>query len=146
MVEFGLAFPVLVVLILGIIEMGHMIYTYSAVTTASREGARYGYSLGDTDSGIPHYEDCSGIRNAAKALTSIAGIDQANIEIFYDNGPGTEVIGSCPPASVTTGTRIVVRVESTFNPIVPLLPIPSFDITSTAKRTLFVVNVNPGWN
>lgn len=145
LVEFGLALPILMLLILGIIEMGRLIYTYSAVTTASREGARYGYSLGNTAAGIPHYEDCNGIREAAKAPTSIAGIEKAAIEIFFDSGPGSAVISSCPPPSVSTGTRLVVRVSATYHPIVPLIPLPSINISSIAKRSIVVVDVNPGW-
>ena len=145
LVEFGLAIPILMLIILGCIEMGRLIYTYSAVVTASREGARYGYSLGDTDAGIPHYEDCGGIREAAQGPTSIAGIEKANINIIFDSGPGTATISGCPPASVDAGTRIIVSVSATFTPIVPLVPLPIMNISSTAKRTIIVVDVNPGW-
>jgi Flp pilus assembly protein TadG len=145
LVEFGLAIPILMMLILGSIEMGRLIYTYSAVVTASREGARYGYSLGDTDAGIPHYQDCDGIRDAAAAPTNIAGINKASIQIFYDMGPGTAMVSYCPLASVNPGTRIVVRVRATYTPIVPLLPLPMINLSSVAKRTIVVVNVNPGW-
>lgn len=145
LMEFGMAFPLLMMLIIGVMEMGRLIYIYSAVTTASREGARYGFSLGNTPEGIPYYEDCDGIREAAKASTSIAGISMADIQIHFDNGPGTAIISSCPPVSVVHGTRIVVSVSATFDAIVPLLPIPSFEISSTAKRSIVAVDVNPGW-
>jgi hypothetical protein len=131
-----LVVPILMVLVLGVIEMGRLIYTYSAVTTASREATRYGFSLGDNGYGVPRYQDCSGIRDAARAPTSIAGIEDADISISYDSGPGTEVISYCPPASVVTGTRIVVTVSASFEPIVPLVPLPDIDISSTSKRTI----------
>ncbi len=134
--EFSLVIPILMMLILGVIEMGRLIYTYSAVTTASREATRYGFSQGDNGYGIPRYQDCAGIREAAKAPTSIAGIEDAGIEISYDNGPGTAIISSCPPTSVQTGTRIVVTVSASFEPIVPLVPLPQIDISSTSKRTI----------
>jgi hypothetical protein len=124
--------------ILGLIEMGRLIYIYSAVTTASREGARYGFSLGDNAFGVARYQDCDGIRNAAKAATSIAGIEDSDIEIYYDSGPGTAKISACPLASPETGTRIVVTVKTTFQPIVPLVGLPSIDISSTSKRTIYV--------
>ena len=138
LVEFSLVIPILMLLILGVIEMGRLIYVYSAVTTASREAARYGFSLGDNNYGVPRYQDCNGIREAARAPTSIAGIDDAGIEITYDNGPGTAIFASCPPASVETGMRIVVRVTASYQPIVPLVQLPDFDISSTAKRTILV--------
>jgi Flp pilus assembly protein TadG len=136
--EFSLVLPVLMLAILGLIEMGRLIYIYSAVTTASREGARYGFSLGDNDLGLARYQDCAGIRNAAKAPTSIAGIEDSDIEIYYDSGPGTAKISSCPLESPETGNRIVVTVTATFQPIVPLVNLPSIDISSTTKRTILV--------
>jgi len=138
LIEFALALPLLLLVVLGLIEMGRLIYIYSAVTTASRDAARYGFSLGDNDLGIPHYQDCSGIREAARATTSIAGIEDADIDISYDSGPGTAIIASCPLPLVETGTRILVRVTASYRPIVPLVDLPSFDITSTTRRTILV--------
>jgi hypothetical protein len=138
LIEFGLALPLLLLIILGLIESARLVYTYSAVTTASREGARYGFSLGVNGMGVPHYQDCSGIREAAMALTSIAGIEEAGILISYDSGPGTAVIASCPLPSVETGTRILVEVTTAYKPILPLVKLPPIEITSTSKRTLLV--------
>jgi Flp pilus assembly protein TadG len=136
MTEFSLVIPILMVLILGLIEMGRLIYTYSAVTTASREATRYGFSLGDNGFGVARYQDCDGIREAARAPTSIAGIEDAGIDISFDTGPGTAVISNCPPVSVETGTRIVVTVSASFEPIMPLIQLPDIDISSTSKRTI----------
>jgi hypothetical protein len=138
LIEFGLALPLLLLIIFGLIETARLVYTYSAVTTASREGARYGLSLGVNGLGVPHYQDCSGIREASMALTSIAGIDEADILISYDSGPGTAIISSCPLALVETGTRILVKVTTSYIPIVPLVNLPPIEITSTSKRTLLV--------
>ncbi len=41
-VEFAIILPVLVLLILGGMDLAHMFYIQHVVTTASREGARYG--------------------------------------------------------------------------------------------------------
>ena len=40
MVEFAIAAPILFALIIGIFEVGRMIFIYSAVTNASREAVR----------------------------------------------------------------------------------------------------------
>ena len=138
LIEFGMALPLLLLIILGLIETSRLVYTYSAVTTASREGARYGFSLGVNGMGVPHYQDCNGIREAAMALTSIAGIDEAGIVISFDSGPGTAVISSCPLPSAETGTRILVKVTTSYKPIVPLVDLPPIEVTSTSKRTLLV--------
>jgi Flp pilus assembly protein TadG len=40
--EFALVIPVLVILLLGIMEFGLLLYNQHVITNASREGARYG--------------------------------------------------------------------------------------------------------
>src|SRR4030065_2472489 len=62
MVEFALALPFLLVLILGLIEAGRLLFIYSATQTASREGARYGSAAGDLNAFTTRYQGCSGIR------------------------------------------------------------------------------------
>jgi len=42
MVEFALILPVLLILILGGMDLGHMFYLQHLITNASREGARFG--------------------------------------------------------------------------------------------------------
>ncbi|MEJ2352363.1 MAG: pilus assembly protein [Anaerolineales bacterium] len=56
MVEFALTLPVLMLLMLGIIEFGRLLFTYSAVTTAGREAARYGPAAGGLDRTINNYQ------------------------------------------------------------------------------------------
>ena len=40
-VEFGIILPVLMLLMLGGMDLGHMFYMQHVITNASREGARY---------------------------------------------------------------------------------------------------------
>lgn len=42
LVEFAIALPVLLILLLGITEFGLLLYNQHVITNASREGARYG--------------------------------------------------------------------------------------------------------
>ena len=140
MLEFALVLPLLLALSLGIIEAGRLLFIYSAVNTASREAARYGSASGDVGGLVEHYRDCVGIRAAAKRVGIIAGIDDANIAITYDHGPGTgAAFSSCPLPSnqeVALGDRIVVQVSATYKPVVPLVNFSSFPISSVTRRTV----------
>ena len=49
-VEFALVLPLLLVLMLGIIEVGRLLFIYSSVNSASREAARYGSAAGEVTS------------------------------------------------------------------------------------------------
>jgi len=143
LVEFALALPIFLLLALGVIEFGRLLFIYTAVTTSSREAARYGAAIGVTANGVVRYNDCDGMRAAARRIGSLAGIEDANILITYDHGPGTDwgdppadCQGSYPPGEAGLGDRVVVNVTATYRFIVPLVRLPSFDITSTTARTI----------
>jgi len=140
MVEFALVFPVLLLLIYGIIEFGRMLFIYSSVTTASREAARYGSAVNRVGGTTPQYLDCAGILRAAQRAAIITPINAANISIRYDHGPGTATIAtSCEAAQNETfvlGDRIVVQVLVTYSPMTGIGNFATFPINSTTARTI----------
>lgn len=140
LVEFAVILPLLLTLIAGIIEFGRLAATFAAVSSASREGARFGAAVGNSGDGtVARYEDCVGIREAARGIASaFTSIDYSDIEIMYDTGPGTAVYATCKPTvgSVQLGDRIVVRVEVTFEPILFSIGLKPIHVSSMAKRTI----------
>ena len=52
-VEFAIILPVLMLLILGGMDLGHMYYIEHLITNASREGARYGAKYTGTPTVTP---------------------------------------------------------------------------------------------
>ncbi len=139
MVEFALVLPLLLILMLGLIEVGRFLLVYSMVSAASREAARYGAAAGDVGGGVPHFLDCAGIRAAAVRVGSIAGVTADNTTIGYDHGPDTDIYANaCPPsgATVELGDRVRVSVTVNYQPIVPLVNIPAVPISSTTARTI----------
>lgn len=135
MLEFALVLPILMLLVLGIIEFGRMLFVYASVTSASREGARYGSAVGEVG-GTSRYADCAGIRDAARRVGFFAGLQDSDIQIAYDDGTNL-VSANCPPAvAIDLADRISVTVSITYTTMVPLLPIPDFPIVSTTGRTI----------
>lgn len=73
LVEYALVLPILLLLLLGIMEFGILVFNYNTIANAAREGARYG---------IVHCRDeldVIGITEAVLALT--AGLDQTALSI-----------------------------------------------------------------
>lgn len=153
MVEFALVFPLVLLIVYGIIEFGRLLFVYSSTTSAAREGTRYGAAAGDANESSaqlqPHYADCDGIRNAALRSGRFAGLTTDNVTIGYDHGPGIAFpeAGNCPPYDsygmdlINTGQpyfydRIVVEVVTRYDPIVKLPGIPGLDIRSQNARTI----------
>jgi Flp pilus assembly protein TadG len=142
-VEFAIALPILMALLVGIFEVGRMIFIYSAVTNASREASRFGSAIGKDDSGYFKYKYCAGIRNAANRSAFLVPL--SSITIAYDSGPDTSSPGTCDavsgedadviPAWVDSGKRVKVTVQADYRPMLRLLPLRQRTFTSISART-----------
>lgn len=148
MVEFALVFPIVLLLTYGIIEIGRAVFIYSAVTSASREGARYGAAAGYVNSTTRYYMDCTGIRTAIRKSAILTPITDDEISVWYDQGPGTGKFPSsniCPSGVtrysqdlIKLGDRIVVHLEVPYVPIIKFLNFGGFTIRAENGRTILV--------
>lgn len=139
-VEFALAFPILLVIVLSIIEGGWLIFVYTSLTSASREAARYGAGVGSVSSGTILYNDCDGIRAAAIRIGRYTGIKPADIHIYHDTGPNTAKTEYCtatnPTANFAQDDRILVEANIIYSPISPLNVLPSFPLHSQNAHSI----------
>ncbi len=140
MVEFALTLPLLLFLVVGVIEFGRLLFFYSAITTGTREAARYGAAAGGFLGKGNNFQDCQGIRDAAKRMATLAGVQDKDIAIVYDQGPGGAVLGNCPVGGegpfLELGDRVVVTVTGSFQPFIPFFKMPPLTIQSVARRTV----------
>jgi Flp pilus assembly protein TadG len=140
LVEFALILPFLLMLMLGIMAVGHLYFTYVVNTASSREAARYGVASGLSENGVVRYKDCDAIRAAAMRVGAVIGVEDSEITVEYDDGPGTTVIGTCPSGGtgpdLILGQRVVVTVSIQYDPFFPLVNIPSLPMSSFSGRTI----------
>ncbi len=160
LVEFALIVPLLLLLSLGIIEVGRMLVIFSSTSSAAEQSARYAAVGEGTDSGLPQYLDCHAIRGTAQRAAVLTGLTENDIQITYqrpmpDTG-GFGAIGWCDAdqARLTSGTpmtftdlfnnyRVVVTITSVYSPIVPIVPLPPIPMTFAAARTIFPAMLGP---
>ncbi|MEJ2447082.1 MAG: Calx-beta domain-containing protein [Anaerolineales bacterium] len=136
MLEFALVLPLLLVLLVGIFEFGRIMFTYSVAIAASREAARYGAATHDIGGGISQYEDCQGIREAAKRFGKYAGINDSDITIQYVDDGGVYST-SCPPShDVGLADSISVRVDTSISPFAIIGDFGPIPISSSSSRTI----------
>jgi Flp pilus assembly protein TadG len=139
-VEFALVLPILMLLLVGIFEVGRMIYTYAAINNASREAARFASALGFDDAGYHKYRHCAGIQDMARRSAYFIPL---TITISYDRGPGFSSFAVCDAPSgedgdfnLTTNDRVNVTVSGTYTPLVKLIPFGTRTFTSISSRTI----------
>ena len=158
MLEFALALPVLLTLIYGLLETGRLLFIYASTVTAARQAVRYGSATGDNSGGIPFYQDCDGIRGAVHNVGFINRFEDSDILITYDRGlsdvdtngdslvdyndvvpitsPDPDCDGGFGGFEIRNGDRIRVQVSADWIPIVPIVPLEPFTITSHSSRTI----------
>jgi Flp pilus assembly protein TadG len=90
MIEFALTAPLLIVLLLGLVEMGHAFNSYMTVVAAARDSARLGAQFGSADQ--------TPLKNLV--VTETTRLENAPIQIATPNC-GTNNPGVC----ITTGTN-----------------------------------------
>jgi len=150
-VEFALVLPLLVFVVVGLIEAGRAMFIYTSVTNASRESSRYGSAFGLLpDETTAKYQDCAGIRNAARQAGFYTPFLDDDIVIEYDEGPDPDT-GVIPApfdtcdgdadlgVTLECGDRIVVTINYTYSPMLNLIPLQPQTIVSSSARTFLGV-------
>lgn len=108
MVEFALIVPLLVLVLMGIFDLGRGVYAYNVVASAAREGARYG---------ILSPSNTTGITNQAKANTVGLAASAINVTVQCSDN-GTSFDSTCN----SNRTYIRVTVTYAFQPITLFVP------------------------
>ncbi len=97
LVEFALIVPLLLLVLMGIFDLGWAVYAKNTITDAAREGARAGIVLSATDAQIS-----ARVHAAAPSL--------ANLQVTID-----------PPVIRTFNQPITVTIVYTYVPVTPLI-------------------------
>lgn len=145
-VEFAIVLPILLVVLVGILEVGRYIFIYSAATNASRNASRYASAYGRDDNGLTKYNYCYGIMDIATRSAFLVPSSDITVAISYLDDAGTQ-IGVCDLINSTqvdgdvedfvdTGVRVKVIVTIQYKPMVSLVPIKARTITSASSRTI----------
>ncbi len=136
--EFALIFPVFMLMLLGVVDLGRGIYAYNAVSNAAREGGRTAI--------VNQYE--SDIRSRAAAQATALGIP-ATAPSSCAGGVPADPSGVCVSfvfadlttdcsATLAPGCVAVVTVKYTFTAITPIISnlIGPVSMTSTTKQVI----------
>ena len=104
LVEFALLLPFMLMLIMGIFDLGRVTFLYSTITNISREGARYG---------VVHVCETEDVKTAAKDKS--IGIDLSDLIINVTWNPS-----DCIPDTPGSAT-VTVSVSFDFLPLTPFI-------------------------
>lgn len=129
MVEFALAFPIFLLIVLGIFEFGRLFVIYTSVYAAAREGARYGAAVDNLcNSQIESQAERAGFLAGDLTINTTYNVFDKNLQIISND---------C--ADAKAGDMVVVEASVPFEFITGFIPVPGggpIDLRSTARRTI----------
>lgn len=128
LVEFALILPLLLLILMGMIDFGRVLFIYANLFNAAREASRYA---------IVNPGDQVGIQEAARERIFLAPPEQVTIAVWYDTGP-PDYRGIPDPNNVIAGTRVIVDLRYDAEFWTPLLQpfVSHFPIHTVARRTI----------
>ena len=150
-VEFAIALPVLLLILVGIMEGARMLFMYASVVNSSRDAVRYASAYGYSDNGYLKYKYCDGIRDVAKKSGFLLKLQNSDITISYDRDQSSSdmdgtLLGTCTAIggeqsiTIKSEDRVTVQVRATYSPIMnKLLPFGTRTFTATSSRTILGV-------
>lgn len=110
LVEFALIAPVLVLLLVAAIDIGRGVFAYNSVTNAAREGVRLA---------IVNQEPTRIIQRAV-AQSALAAAPNVTVE-FRRSDPNDDPTANPICVTMTTDCIAIVRFETTYRPITPII-------------------------
>jgi hypothetical protein len=163
LVEFAIVSIVLLMLILGIIEMGRLLFVYSVVSNAAQEGVRYGiirpqdmYSASERQTRVARGTtipivvavpngNCN-IVDKAREKVWLSPKNDLTVRITFDNGNGTPTqvptaLAEIEDLAVYAGEQSRIGVETTYRyqfivPYVSIFAPNGIDIKMRSARTI----------
>jgi len=102
LVEVGLILPVLILIGIGLSEVGFLVVDYLTVTNAAREGARTGAAAADFDQGGVDADDLI-LEAVEEAACNLRFGDLEIVRIFKADAAGEPIVGQMNEYSPTGG-------------------------------------------
>jgi Flp pilus assembly protein TadG len=148
-VEFALLFPVLILLLFGIVDLGRGVYAYNTIDNAARQGARVATvnqieespdcdeSRPIEDPADPHWS----IKTCAVVAAFSLGVAMSDVDVTYFAPPGN-VLLTCSP-TLHVGCIAKVTVQYAFRPATPIIGNIVGDVALSSTAEIPVERVFP---
>jgi Flp pilus assembly protein TadG len=123
LVEFALVFPIVIVILLAIFDLGRLVFAYNDIGNAARQGARTAI----VDQGGNNARD-----RVIEMATSL-GLQASDVDVSYIKSDGT----ACPTPK-TLACQVVVTVNFDWSAITPVIGniVGPITVTTTAQMPI----------
>lgn len=133
MVEFALTLPVLLLFVLGVIDMGRILFAYADSSNALREALRHAVLMGYTDGSYRPYLDCP--KMADRAASGYFVLPD-NVTITYKTATGgkTYDCATVKDDLLSSGDMLEIELVAVVKPL--FLPFGDLNLNFKGQRTI----------
>ena len=132
-IETALILPILVLLLIGIFDLGRAVWLSNTLATAVREGSRYGVVHG-AQSGSP-----TGPGSATYTPPNVDTAITSAVQQYATGVPNMTVNATWPDGNANRGSRIVVAASFPFTPLISQAFIgDALSVTIQSSSTLVI--------
>jgi hypothetical protein len=132
LVEFALVFPLLILFLFGLFDLGRAVYAYNTVANAAREGARVAtvnqiLTSPDCDETRPIEDPADphwSIQRCAAAAATALGVEVTDVDVSFAPPPGNTLLKCSPPTGspdLQVGCIVSVTVHYAFQAATPVI-------------------------
>jgi Flp pilus assembly protein TadG len=116
LVEFAVVLPVIVLVIMGLVDLGRGIFTYNTLAQASRQAAR---------TAIVNQTSAT-VKSSAIAYAATLGLSASNVDVCFKTSKSTQTncassTDDCSQADREIGCLAVVVTHVTYAPMTPVI-------------------------
>jgi Flp pilus assembly protein TadG len=129
LVEFALVLPIFLMLLLGVFDLGRMIYMYNGVAEAARELARVTSVHPGTPGALGSTTNTAAVLAAQKALVPSLG----NPTFTCVDIDGSSVTDTC-----VAGMQVKVVIQAPFSPVTPVVSLLVGTLTLASSSTFSI--------
>jgi len=138
--EFALVFPIAMLVLIAVFDVGRAVFAYNGLTNAAREGARLAAVNQDESLIEQRVQDMT-------FGTGVSNLGDANFVRFHKEGPNLATPTSNPACTtMAVGCVAIVNAESDWSAITPIIGQIIGPITFTARSEVPVEFVCPNPN
>lgn len=129
--EFALTVPIVILVLLGLFDLGRAVFMYNAITNAAREGARLA---------IVNQSEAK-IEERAFGQAAMAEQDPAKLIVYFSDPASAPDANDCSPLAI--GCNATVEYSSDFRAITPIIGGLVGTLTLTAESSVPIEYVCP---
>jgi Flp pilus assembly protein TadG len=133
LVEFAVVLPVLMMVILGLLDLGRAIYTYNTLSQASRQASRMAIVN----------QTSTSIKDEAIAYGATLGLAQSNVDVCFKTETTTQKncssnTDNCPQSTRVIGCLAIVNTHVSYAPFTPIVALlfNTINLSSTSVEPI----------